>query len=205
MFDLSDPRPGSILISGDRGSGKTGLMQSILASISALNRPDEVSYYIITPRPSEIGAACQQANCLDILTPDERTASALVLDFAEVANQRRSGRERGPITILAIDDLATLDHFMDDKVTRYLEWLLDNGPREGMWAMTTLESERAKKIDRRLLPGFGTRLIGKIASPAAAGYLAGFSDPAFGQLESGRQFCTSYGSEWIRFWVPEIW
>jgi hypothetical protein len=204
MFDLSDPTPGSILIAGDRKSGKTRLLQAVLSSISALNRPDDVCYYMITPRPVENQVIYQQAHCLDILSPDEQSASALVLDFAEIANQRRSGRERGPVTILAIDDLSALNYYMDEKVTRYLQWLLEYGPKVGVWVIATVESDGARRIDRRLIPAFGTRLVGKISSSSLAGLLSGYPDPVVEALESGKQFCILYGSEWIRFWIPEI-
>jgi hypothetical protein len=204
MFDLSDPSPGSILIAGDRKSGKTRLLQAVLASISALNGPDEVCYYMITPRPEENQVLYHQGHCLDILSPDEQSASALVLDFAEIANQRRSGRELGPVTLLAIDDLSALDYYMDDKVTRYLQWLLEYGPKVGVWVIGTVESEGSRRIDRRLIPAFGTRLIGQISSLSHAGLLSGYPDPIVETLESGKQFCILYGSEWIRFWIPEI-
>jgi hypothetical protein len=204
MFDLSDPAPGSILIAGDRKSGKTRLLQSVLSSIGALNGSDEVCYYLITPRPVENQIIYRQAHCLDILSPDEQSASALVLDFAEIANQRRSGRELGPITILAIDDLAALDYYLDDKITRYLQWLLEYGPKVGVWVIGTVDAEGARRIDRRLIPAFGTRLIGQTTSRSLAGLLSGYADPVVETLESGKQFCILYGSEWLRFWIPSI-
>jgi hypothetical protein len=169
-----------------------------------LNGPDEVCYYLITPRPVENQIIYRQAHCLDILSPDEQSASALVLDFAEIANQRRSGRELGPITILAIDDLAALDYYLDDKVTRYLQWLLEYGPKVGVWVIATLDAEGARRVDRRLIPAFGTRLIGQITSPSRAGLLSGHPDPVGETLDSGKQFCILYGTEWVRFWIPAI-
>ncbi len=204
LFDLSDPTPGAILIAADRQSGKTRLLQSILASTSQLNTMEEVNYYLITPHPEESRAVLQHGHCLDILRPEERAASALVLDFAAVANQRRSGREDGPAMILAIDDLAALGQQLDQKETRYLQWLLQYGPQSRVWTVATLEAERIRQVDRRLAPSFGTRLIGKIGSPGLANLLSGYPDPVCESLEAGSQFCVLYGNEWIRFWVPEV-
>jgi hypothetical protein len=202
LFDLSDPNPGSILIAGDGQSGKTRLLQSILASAGALNEPEKVCFYMITPRLDEAPWMEENAHCLDVFAPHERASSALILDFAAVANQRRSGREAGPVMVLAIDDLAALCNQMDDKVTRYLQWLIEYGPQSGVWTVATLEAGQIRQVDRRLLPKFGTRLIGKIASPALANHLTGYPDPVAESLERGRQFCVLFGNEWIRFWIP---
>jgi hypothetical protein len=204
LFDLSDPSPGTILITADRQSGKTRLLQSILTSTSQLNSMEEVNFYLITSHPDESQSVQQHGHCLDILRPEERAASALVLDFAAIANQRRSGREFGPAMILAIDDLASLGQQLDQKETRYLQWLLQYGPQSRVWTVATLESERVRQVDRRLVPSFGTRLIGKIASPGLANLLSGYPDPVCESLEAGSQFCVLYGNEWIRFWIPGI-
>lgn len=204
LLDLSDPSPGSILIAGDRGSGKTRQLQAILASAGALNQPEEVCYTVITPRPAEFELLQSQAHCLDVLTPGERAACALVLDYAEIANQRRTGRETGALLVLAVDDLAALDRYLDDKATRYLQWLLQHGPSVGIWTFASLEAGRARELDRRLLPAFGTRFIGKIASPGRASDLTGCPEPVVEALEGGRQFCVLFGNEWIRFWIPEL-
>jgi hypothetical protein len=204
LLDLSDPVPGAILIAGDPGSGKTRLLQSLLASVGVFSGPEELCYTLITSRSQENALLQDQPHCLGILAPGERPAVELVLAYAEVANQRRTGRENGPVTILAIDDLAALDRQMDDKSTRYLQWLLLTGPQVGVWTIATLDAGQARALDRRLLPAFATRLIGKIASPEAASLLAGYPDPLVAALEGGDQFCVLYGNEWIRFWIPEI-
>lgn len=204
LLDFSDPAPGAILIAGDPGSGKTRLLQSILASIGVFNGPEELCYTLITTRPEENVLFYDQPHCLGILAPAERPTVDLVLSYAEIANQRRAGRENGPTVVLAIDGLAALDHQMDDKATHYLQWLLSNGPQVGVWTIATLETGEVRGIDRRLLPAFPTRLIGKVTSPEAASLLVGYPDPLVAALEGGSQFCVLFGNEWIRFWIPDI-
>jgi hypothetical protein len=53
LLDLSDPVPGAVLIAGDPSSGKTRLLQSLLASVGVFSGPQELSYTLITSRPQE--------------------------------------------------------------------------------------------------------------------------------------------------------
>ena len=48
LFDLTNPAPGSLLIVGDEGSGKSRLVRSVLASAMQLSKPNQLSFSIIT-------------------------------------------------------------------------------------------------------------------------------------------------------------
>lgn len=72
------------------------------------------------------------------VTPAETLASyddralAEAYDLSCVANQRRSGRERGAYKLLAIDSLDDLYRQRDAQVEAYLLWLISDGPAQGI-------------------------------------------------------------------------
>jgi hypothetical protein len=198
LFDLSDPGPGSILIIGDEYSGKTQLLRTILTSAATLNRPDQVTIQIITPNSGEFDALLSLPNTEQVISTYDRASSELVIEMASVAEQRKSGRERGSINLLAIDDLAGLLSYKEYDLSAYLRWLLKYGPRMGIWPIATLDPRQLQKVDKKLLAEFGTRLVGQ-----SLGYHlpASKNQPEPEQLGSGN-FAAVFGTEKVSFWVP---
>jgi hypothetical protein len=161
LMDLSNPSPGSILISGQPGSGKTRLLTSFLTSAARLNDPRTVNFCMITPQLHEAEALKKYPHCLSITAPYERAASEMIIRMSAIAESRRSGREMGPAMILAIDDLAYFaGEYMDHGVYVHLKWLLRNGPHSMIWPVATLTSERLHSLDRGLLSAFSTKFTG---------------------------------------------
>jgi hypothetical protein len=160
MLDLSDPTPGSILITGDSGCGKTSLLQAMILSACRLNAPQQAQFLAITPNHSEWSDLADDEHCLGLYTADMRASSQAIIEYTEIGNQRRSGRERGAATILAIDDLWVSQYFMDAKVRRFFEWTVQYGPQNKIWPVVTVETDREYDV-RRLIQGFGTRIQGR--------------------------------------------
>lgn len=53
VLNLHDPVPGSLLISGDPGAGKTDLLRTIAAAVGLMHRRDAVQFGVITNGPEE--------------------------------------------------------------------------------------------------------------------------------------------------------
>lgn len=198
LFDLTDPSPGSILIVGDSGSGKTHLLQSIIGSACALNRPDEVKVSVISSNPGEFEALNSMKNCRAVLSCYDRAASELVMELAELAGQRRNGMNRGTVEILAIDDLPAFHQNSEYEINRYLEWLAVYGPQAAIWVIATVKTSQVWRIRKGLYEVFGTQLMGMTSSiqlSAQADYL-----PT--DKEQPGVFSVLLGDEPVRFWSP---
>jgi hypothetical protein len=200
LLDLADPSSGSILVVADEHCGKTGLLRAILASASALNPPQHVSFTVLAPNPGEYEILLGQESCCGVLSAFDRAASELVVELAELAGQRINGRGRGPIEILVIDDLAAFVQNNDYEVNCYLKWLIAHGPRGAVWPIAAIKTSQLWRIRDGIYEAFGTFFAGRTSSyqlPTDASSL-----PARSEIPG--VFTAQIGEEWMRFWVPEI-
>jgi hypothetical protein len=199
LLDLADSSPGSILIVADEHCGKTKLLQTILTTASVLNRPEQVAFSVVAPNPGEYEALQDLESCRGVFSAFDRAASELVVELAELAGQRIHGRNRGPVEILAIDDLAAFVQNNDYEVNCYLKWLIAHGPRGVVWPIAAIKTSQLWRIRDGIYEAFGTIFVGRTSSyqlPSGPG-------PASYPPEIPGVFTTRLGEEWIRFWIPE--
>jgi hypothetical protein len=212
FFDLDDPNPGSLLITGEPHTGKSILLRSIMESASLLNPPNQVRFSLVATRPHEWQDASVFPNLDLIAAPYQRESNTLVMKFSEIAKQRRSGRLRGPALILFIENLARFLERIDRDVELFLGWLIREGPKSKVWTVVTLDIFESPKINKKLLSSFGTKMIsmtsliytlpppngGPDSSPnlSNAHGQVSISDPMF------KVYLRDEG--WIRFSVPRL-
>ena len=199
LLDLSDNSPGSILIISAEHREKIHLLQTILASACVLNPPKHVSCTVITPNPGEFEVMEGVENCRAVLSAYDRAASELVVELAELADQRLYGRNTGSVEILAIDDLAAFVQTLDHEVNYYLKWLIAHGTQGAVWLISTIKMNQLWRIRDGIYEAFGTTFIDR-ASTAQLPAGQGTPPP---QLDIPGVFSTLVNGEWIHFWVPE--
>lgn len=199
LFDMGDPTPGPILISGLHGTGKTRLLKTILLASSMLNTPDEFRFYVISPQPGKFRDLFYLDHCLDLVSSYDRAAIELVVNLAAITEQRRSGRFLGPITILAIDDLHELMKTEEFELNNHLKWLLEHGPRNGIWTIATLQPGHMKNLNQKIMSVFKTSLI---ASNGTYQLAQGRNMLTDGLINP---FTSQIGKQHINFWIPEIY
>jgi hypothetical protein len=205
LVDLSNPSPGSILISGQQGSGKTRLLAALLTSAARLNDAHSVNFCVISPQLHEVESLKRYPHCLGVAAPYERVASEMIMKLAAIAEQRRSGRELGPAVIIAIDDLAYLaGEYLDYGVYVHLKWLLQHGPASMIWPVATLRSDHVQAVDRRLLGSFSTQFIGQWHLENNPQRLSAANRTFSEHLLPEGTFEVLYNNQWIRFTVPSV-
>jgi hypothetical protein len=200
-LDLNDPAPGALLVVGDQGSGKTGLLRSILTSAVCINRPGECTFQVVASNPDEYEDLTQQPHCSQLLSPADPQARSLVLNLANIVEQRRRGNQRGPAILLVVDDLAEWALYMDADEYASLLTILKHGPRLRVWTIAALPTGSAGEVSERLVAAFRTRILGYTTDIETAEYLAGDSASGADELTPGTEFTTPFGAEWIRFSV----
>ncbi len=202
LFDLTNPAPGSLLIVGDPGSGKTRLVKAILASARQLSKPQQLTFSIITPNASLFQDEMLSIEyCQHFVSPDEASSARLIENLAHQAENRRRSATPDQMVILLIDDLAACLQNLDDEQFRRLYWLIKHGPRSRIWVLATFDPASLDWMDERMIDAFRTRLIGSMLDTRLAAMLAGEDEFNLDELEAGQQFCVPFGDEWIRFWI----
>ena len=203
IFDLLDASPGSLLICGDAGCGKTGLLKTILESAMLLSSPYQLHTVVLSTAPEEWEGLRA--------TYDRRYFEALDSSYSDEAvhwihqltirtEQRRYGRELGTVVLLLIDDLAQVLR-MDAEVRQGLAWMLREGAATRIWTVATLNSQHVVE-HADWLHAFQTHLLGRIGQ-AAIGQRVSRSlllQPA--NLAARDQFAVRIGGEWKLFWSP---
>lgn len=204
LFDLTNPAPGAILVTGDAAGGKTRLLHSILHSASRMNSPEQLNFSVIARQPDEYLDLNEMEHCQAILPVEDQAVPDLIAELVEIVDTRKRNHPQDPALILVIDDLAALLPFLDEQAYARLYWLIRHGPRYQVWTLATLAAEQADQLDPRFLSAFRTRLFGFMRNERLAQRLAGDDGIATRDIEKGRQFYVPYGGEWLRFWICKI-
>lgn len=201
-MDLLDPRPGSVLITGERRAGQSRLLRSILASACLINpfRSLRYAYFSVDPPVNDV--LLQQPHCFRVVANHTRAASELITQLADLAEKRLSPGQKQALLIVAIDGLDALCSSLDDQAYDDLAWLIQNGPSLRIWPMATLDAARAYLVGDELLQLFGTRLLGHMDARHAPIFQAEASVTA--QLIPEKQFCVLFDHSWLSFWVPRL-
>jgi hypothetical protein len=200
---LDDPRPGSILIIGDRNSGKHRLLESVLASAVLLNPPRHLRYALISSHLNRFNAYTSGAQCYAALEPGEE-ACALIHELTDAFAQRWAGNgSRSPILLL-VDDLAQVCAGLDERSVQDLMWLIQHGPQTSIWPIITLHTDDFPNTDEHTIEAFGTYLLGRINSQEVAQAFTGADETFAGELLAGKQFSVLFDDQWLMFWVPIV-
>ena len=163
MISLDNPKSGSILVVGEDGFEKTQILKAMSLSASMLNNPEQVRLCVITNKVDRYANLMKYPNCHALLTPYERAAGEMVIEFASIAEQRRSGRERGGVMMLLIDDFQSFAPLLSDySVYLNLKTLVTKGPLSGIWPIISIKPEDVHSTKGQLLHSFGTYIFEKV-------------------------------------------
>jgi len=204
VLDLTNPAPGSILISSDAGSGKTHLLSALITSACLINPPNKLSFSVISVYPDEYQPLATNAHLQELYGVEEPSATQLITRLAELAETRRRGGSLDPMLILAIDDLAGFLDLIDGQDFTNLHYLIKHGPRARIWLVAALPTAQIRRIDPRMLAAFRTLIMGSITSHDLASYLLNNDGAKIPELVRSGQFCVPYGEGWRYFWACEI-
>lgn len=203
LFDLRDPRPGPVLVLGDKFSGKTRLLQTIVQSLILRNRAGQVQFAVLSGRPEQWQALQQTRRdyfrCLH--SNYERAAATTILELCDLVEARQHGEAIDRSILFILDGMDTVP-YMDFGIRMNFEWLLKEGPAARVWPLATLDSESAMQ-QLRWVNRFRTRLIGAIAKPDYGRDLALSNDMQPADLIPGSQFAVRLNRNWLIFYLPE--
>ncbi len=168
MLSLDNPKSGSILIVGENDYMKSQVFQTISVSASLINQPQSVYLCVITNKPKNYLGLLKSNHCQAILSPYERSSGEMVIEFASISEQRRSGRERGAAMMLLIDDYHSFAPQLENySVYLNFKTLIANGPNSGIWPLVSINPMDVHSSKGQLLRSFGTYIFEKALSANA--------------------------------------
>ncbi len=203
LFNLTDSRPGSLLVMADRFSGKTTLLKTLAVSLARQNKPEDVRFVVISAKPDEWAEeeARYGAHFMNITSNVESAAVDLIYHLGDLVEGRQNGGHVGTAYVLLFDGMDTLPH-MDFDLRANFEWLVRFGARQQVWTVASLDP--ASMIEQRHYADlFRTRVTGTINDPKVASRL--LSPPLQKLAAEGinRRFSVRLQQNWLQFYLPE--
>ena len=197
LLNLHDPVPGPLLIVGEAGAGKTGFLQSVAHSLHQTHTPDDLQYGVVTNHPDEWDGVENTNHRVGVFSINHTGAQDFMLSLASWAHANKSSKQS---VLLLIDDLETVAK-LDFDALQNLRWLLARGPSRRVWPIITMNAERYGQV-LSWIPGFRTRIFGRIRNERVADALGGDKVSALDTLEAPIQFSLRESEKWVRFWLP---
>lgn len=198
LLNLHDPVPGPILISGDAGTGKTALLQSIASAAGKMHQSEELQFGVLTSHPEEWSGLEAVPNNVGVFPLYHRSAEDFILSLAAWAHGNKSSRQS---VLLILDDLESATN-LDFDAKQDLRWLLLRGPARRVWPFVTSNPNRVEN-STPWLDAFHTRIYGNIQDANLARSL-NVDSAELESLNIGTQFAMREGDHWLRFWIPCI-
>ena len=199
LLDLTNPTPGSILVVGEEPSSRTKIMNGLMTSICLINRVDQVQIDMISSQPGNYSAVYDFINCRNNLSSYDRKSAELIIHATALAEQRKSGRQLGPMIVIGIDNVSEFIKNDAFEVKNHLLWLLQHGPKNGVWPVVSIDPYSIRDQDMNLITSFKTQIFANDPLRNLP-----VSNLLIDQSEVRAEYFTSMGGRRIGFWVP-VW
>src|SRR5688500_6169823 len=93
LLNLHDPHPGSMLVAGDAGSGKTAFLQTIVHAVAQTHSSDDVQLGVITAHPEEWESVEATSHSVGIFHTQENSAQDFMSSLATWAHANKQARQ----------------------------------------------------------------------------------------------------------------
>jgi hypothetical protein len=196
LLNLHDPVPGPILISGDAGTGKTGMLQLMASAAGKMHSPERLQFGTLTNHPDEWSGLEGISNNVGVFPLYHKSAEDFILSLASWAHGNKSSQQS---VLLFLDDLEAATN-LDFDAKQNLRWLFLRGPARRVWPVVTLNPNCMGSITP-WLDAFHTRVFAPIQNKGHVHQL-GAEDADLESLNQGTQFTLREGDHWLRFWIP---
>jgi hypothetical protein len=199
LLSLSNSQPGSILVTAERGSGKTHFLKMLLQAAARLKRPSDAQFAVLTSYPDDFAHIQASQHLLGVWASYDEPATSDML--YQLACRVEDAKNRQPIILLVdgLDAIFQLDQQSQDN----LVYILANGPEAMVWPVVTANADMIVDLPD-WLDCFRTRIYGRVSNPTTAAMLSTLPGAPLNSLLPGTQFCLREKSQWLKFWLPTL-
>ena len=198
LLQLRDPRPGPVLVLGEKGSGKTEFLQVMLRASQRLSAASGTQFAVLTAHPADFDDFVPNDSYLGVWPSYSDDATEMLYQLA--------WRVQNPVpsqpVVLLLDGLECILQ-MEQGAQENLAYILAYGPPSLVWPVVSVNSEMALKL-QGWLSYFKTRILGRISNPRTAAALAPQAGAALDGLFPGSQFYLMRTSGGLKFWLPNL-
>jgi S-DNA-T family DNA segregation ATPase FtsK/SpoIIIE len=162
-----------VLISGNTGSGKTVLAQTMALSLARFNRPRDLQLSFIDPKRRGFGLLGGLPHLLTPLIHRPEQAIDLLQRLVTEMEQRDLGGRARPRIVVFIDELADLVMASGREIERPLTRLAQRGREAGIHLVAATQRPSAQVIGGLIKSNFPVRIVGSVASAEDAKVASG--------------------------------
>ena len=162
-----------VLISGNTGSGKTVLAQTMALSLARFNRPRDLQLAFIDPKRRGFGPLSGLPHQLTPLIHHPERATVLLDRLVAEMEQRDLGGRSRPRIVVFIDELADLVMAGGRSIGTPLTRLAQRGREAGIHLVACTQRPSAAVIGGLIKSNFPVRIVGSVASAEDAKVAAG--------------------------------
>lgn len=203
LIELGEPEMGAILVSCEKGTGKTHQLQVMADSALRLNGPSDLQLGVLTFKPSEWQAwedsPRSRKYLQGIYAWYDPWAESFIQNLVELAEARQEGRRLGANVLVILDDLNFIEELSYEAQVN-LHWLLEYGSQSDIWLVGAINAHQASNY-RYWVEPFRTRIIGRVASGRNAEIIAMRPCPGAEGLPPG-DFRIWSGHHWRIYRLP---
>jgi hypothetical protein len=199
LLSMGDAQPGAILVTAERGSGKTHFLKMLLQAAARLKRPSDAQFAVLTSYPDDFARVQAPQHLLGVWPSYEQPEAADML--YRLACRVKEAKNRQPFVLL-VDGLDAIFQ-LDQQSQQNLVYILANGPEALVWPVVTANADMIVDL-QDWLACFRTRIYGRVSNPTTAAMLTAVPDAPFNRLLPGTQFCLREKSQWLKFWLPTL-
>ena len=188
-----------ILVTGEAGSGKTALLQTLAAGPDLGSDLSDIQFAVITNHPEEWTSLVSLPSALGVWPgyhPSSRHFLLQLANWAESLHRKRTS------VLLLLDGLEVLAD-AGPEAQHDLRSLLMYGPQRGVWPVVAVNAARAAGMTS-WLEHFQSRIFARIGDQALAASLTGDPGARLDDLLPGIQFGLQHPAGWLNFWIPAL-
>jgi S-DNA-T family DNA segregation ATPase FtsK/SpoIIIE len=194
MLRLASPDVANVLISGNKGSGKTELIRTMLASIALYQKPRDIQFLVMDPVARGFEFLNQTPHLLGEIAATTELALRHLRWLENELERRENENLARPRLVVAIDDIAELIPQGGRELQVHLTRLAQRGRRAGISIILCTRQANTAEVNTSLRANFPLRITGKNSSATdGASALAGRGD-----------FILTAGGERVRFQAAHL-